>query len=260
MRFIVILWKSVILLLRSNMRGVIMKKIIILLIILLLTMLCMTSCAKSNANPNMNVVDDNSTNVEMNTTSNEERYTFSAYVHEINDSYMLVTPIKTATEVNTASLISIDLNSISDDSMPMLGDTYEIVYDGLIQETFPAQLNKIYEMKRIANGSKLNDMNIIKLIEEGEYHTLYEIDTKALDAVLMNYEWTDGTSDCLSDYELIIDGVHYVYHIDCGTFNDNTNQKSLKLNEEDKELVDDLLEQFVSTRYWSSGPIKKVSF
>lgn len=324
--------------------------------LLSLIMISIIGCAKQDTTTNTNVIEDETktdiTVVHSEDVNAVDNYKFSAYVHEIHDTYILVTPIKTTTGVNISCLISIDLKHISDDSLPTLGDTYEITYDGLILETYPAQLHEIYEMKRVSVGSKIYDVehtessigvvrpsvmiqgivyydtgrisdlenrddvihgtitstidsskmprendqsnfgvdfryqiyselnrvelllddnqwhvfeckegsnNTIKRFNESTNYKLYEIDEAALNIVLVKYKWTEGTADCLSDYELVIDNVRYVYHSDCGTINDITNQKSITLNDKDKEYVNGLLKQFVSERHWSSGPMQPIN-
>ncbi len=49
--------------------------------------------------------------------------------------------------------------------------------------------------------------------------------------------WTDGTSDCLSDFKISIGNVDYLYHSDCGTFNDSRNNRSLSLEEEQRVKI-----------------------
>lgn len=57
---------------------------------------------------------------------------------------------------------------------------------------------------------------------------------------------TEGTTDCASNIEITINGETYKYHSDCGTFNDNANQKYLSLDDETKNVVDALLAKYIS--------------
>jgi len=107
-------------------------------------------------------------------------------------------------------------------------------------------------------SAKSNDMNTIKKYGNEEIFKLYEIDIDAIEAVLTNYTWAEGTGDCLCEYEMTIEKVQYMYHADCGTFNDVTNQKHITLDDKHKELMNGLLEQFVSIRHWSSGPAQMI--
>ena len=70
-------------------------------------------------------------------------------------------------------------------------------------------------------SAKSNDMNTIKKYGNEEIFKLYEIDIDAIEAVLTNYTWAEGTGDCLCEYEMTIEKVQYMYHADCGTFNDS---------------------------------------
>lgn len=65
--------------------------------------------------------------------------------------------------------------------------------------------------------------------------------------ILENGSWnTEGTADCVSNIEIVINGVTYKYHSDCGTFNDNTNQRSLSLDEKTQNIVNTLLMEYIS--------------
>lgn len=201
-------------------------------------------------------VDDSSDNDITNQT--DEIYSFTGYVYEVSDTFILITPTKSSNELNSSYLFSVSKKNISDESNPSIGDTYEITYDGMILETYPAKLNKIYEMKRIGVASKQDYTNYIKLRNEDTIHTLFGIDVDALESVISKYEWKEANSNCLYDYELSFGNVNYTYHSDCGTLNDLTNYRSITLNDTDQEHISDLLNQFVSERHFSSGPIQKI--
>ncbi|MBE6114345.1 MAG: hypothetical protein E7191_04615 [Erysipelotrichaceae bacterium] len=222
------------------------------MMIVLVFMLCMVSgCSVKNVETNMR----QDPSLSQADEKDEAKYILRAYVQEVSDTYMLVVPTQDSIENATSSLFFIDLQEITEDCLPRLGDMYEIVYDGMIEETYPAKLSNILEVRCVQEASELSNMDRIKLIEQDTYHALYGIDIDALNLVFTKYEWEEGTSDCLSEYELVIDDVRYVYHEDCGTFNDLTHQKSIQITEEDQEYVLGLLEQFVSVRQWSSGPM-----
>lgn len=57
---------------------------------------------------------------------------------------------------------------------------------------------------------------------------------------------TEGTTDCFSNIEIIINGVTYKYHSDCGTFNDNVNQRYLSLDTKTQNVVNAILAEYVS--------------
>lgn len=230
-----------------------MKKCFALLLCLFVTLAA--GCSEQETG-NHEIQNDKSAGTEI-IVSDTDTHKFSVYVKEVGEGYVLVSPVSGG-EAVSAELISVSPDNISDNSLPSVGDVYEIVCDGTIKETYPAQLNEIYEMNCVEKGYGLKDMNTIKKIENEEIYNLYEIDMDAIESVLCNYTWSEGTGDCLCDYELTVDKVQYMYHADCGTFSDVTNRKHITLDETHKELMNGLMEQFVSVRYWSSGPAQLI--
>ena len=111
-----------------------MKKSLMLLALLILAII-VSGCdnKKSSEIPGTEAV--------MQEKSND--YSFKAVVTEINEAGMLVKPVPGSTELKSADSISIRKSAISDNSQPEIGDTYEIVYDGRILETYPAGLGNI---------------------------------------------------------------------------------------------------------------------
>lgn len=72
-------------------------------------------------------------------------------------------------------------------------------------------------------------------------------DIRTISSLLFGDSWnTEGTTDCASNIEITIHGETYKYHSDCGTFNDNANQKYLSLDDETKNVVDALFAKYIS--------------
>ncbi|MBQ8603243.1 MAG: hypothetical protein IJ410_00155 [Oscillospiraceae bacterium] len=83
----------------------------------------------------------------------------------------------------------------------------------------------------------------------GKGHLLSENDGLTISDILANGEWnTEGTADCLNNIELVINGETYYYHSDCGTFNDNTNQRSLTVDEETKAEINSIISECLSAK------------
>lgn len=217
------------------------------LTMMLVMVLCMvTGCTKKPVE-----TDQQDPSLSQVQESDGSKYVMKAYVQEVNDSYMLVVPFED--NGNSSNLLHIELQELTDDCLPSVGDVYHITYDGMIEETFPAGLSKIYDIK-CTDQSKLHDIDHIRVIQEETYYALYEIDINALTTVFEKYEWIEGTTDYISEYELMINGVKYIYHKDSGTFIDMNNKMCMTLSSEDREYVNDLITQFTNTRHWSSGP------
>ena len=72
--------------------------------------------------------------------------TFQAIILEIHDEYYLVEPVEGSAELNSADQITVPMTSMNDSSEPEVGDILEIVYDGAIAESYPAQITNVYSI------------------------------------------------------------------------------------------------------------------
>ena len=78
--------------------------------------------------------------------TSEDKATFQATILEIQDGYYLVEPVEGSTELNSADRIMVPMVNINPSQEPEVGDTLEIVYDGTIAESYPAQINTVYSI------------------------------------------------------------------------------------------------------------------
>ena len=71
---------------------------------------------------------------------------FNATVLEVNERNILVEPLEGEDERRSASQIYVSTDVISTIPVPELkkGDEVRIVYNGEIQETYPAQISKVF--------------------------------------------------------------------------------------------------------------------
>ena len=72
---------------------------------------------------------------------------FVATVLEVHDTYLLVAPEGGIPESSSADKIEISLKDRESWSIPQAGDTVLIVYDGYIQETYPARITNVYRVE-----------------------------------------------------------------------------------------------------------------
>lgn len=79
---------------------------------------------------------------------------FQAVVQEISEKQILVTPLEGSSELNSSDLIWITKKVVSAEGIPDIqeGDTIQIVYDGLIQETYPAQISTVFAIYLVKEG------------------------------------------------------------------------------------------------------------
>lgn len=90
-------------------------------------------------------------NTELTTTaisSDDENVNpyFDAKVLEVNENNILVEPLEGEEERNSASKIYVSTDVISENPLPEIkkGDTVRIIYNGQIQETYPAQISDVF--------------------------------------------------------------------------------------------------------------------
>lgn len=87
----------------------------------------------------------------------DDRVTFTAKVLQVLEKEVLVEPVEGSVELRSASQIYVSLMVRDDEPVPsvQVGDTIEIEYDGLIQETYPAAISTVYaiRLKRAATSS-----------------------------------------------------------------------------------------------------------
>ncbi len=77
-----------------------------------------------------------------------ETYSFHAKVLEVHDSYLLVEPLADSNESKSADKIQVSLKDKTTSwPMPVVDELINIVYDGSIMETYPAQLGKVYRIE-----------------------------------------------------------------------------------------------------------------
>ncbi len=77
----------------------------------------------------------------------EVEYRFTAKVLEVHDTYLLVEPDENSRERDSASKIQIQLKEKESWPIPETGDMVTVVYSGEIQETYPAQISRVYRVE-----------------------------------------------------------------------------------------------------------------
>ena len=76
----------------------------------------------------------------------DDMATFQAIILEIHDDYYLVEPVEGSAELNSADQITVLMTNVDVSSEPEVGDILEIVYDGAIAESYPAQITNVYSI------------------------------------------------------------------------------------------------------------------
>ena len=76
----------------------------------------------------------------------DDTATFQAIILEIHDGYYLVEPVEGSAELNSADQITVPITDMNVSSELEVGDILEIVYDGAIAESYPAQITNVYSI------------------------------------------------------------------------------------------------------------------
>ena len=74
---------------------------------------------------------------------------FTAEVLEVRNDYLLVEPAYGSAERNSADKIEVSLKDKTSWPIPQVGDTVTVVYNGEIQETYPARIPSVYRVEVI---------------------------------------------------------------------------------------------------------------
>lgn len=80
--------------------------------------------------------------------SDGEKIKFRAKALEVDKGYILVEPVEGSNELNSANKINIPKAAAGNIQINE-GDMLEIEYDGMIAETYPALIEKVYSVKNL---------------------------------------------------------------------------------------------------------------
>ena len=80
-----------------------------------------------------------------------------------------------------------------------------------------------------------------------ETYTLNPGEIEQITGIIENGDWnTEGTADCSNNYKLTINEATNYYHSECGTLNDNLNNRYLTVTDAEKENINAVLSQYVA--------------
>lgn len=115
--------------------------------------------------------------------------TFSAFILEIRDTFLIVEPVIGSWELNSSDKIEVSLRDVTLPEGAKVGDMIEIDHDGMILETYPARLNRVYDigMAETIDFNQLvinrNDLSKTTLIWLEQYNNMSEIDQMSISSV-----------------------------------------------------------------------------
>lgn len=87
--------------------------------------------------------------------TNSAEHSFCATVLDVDTSRLLVRPNDDSQERNSSDRIEISLKDVGS-PVPSVGDTIRIVYNGEIQEVYPARITKVYRIEMIESNAPLS--------------------------------------------------------------------------------------------------------
>lgn len=122
---------------------------------------------------------ENDTEVQEDNTgeNSEDMWTFQAVVKKIEDTAVLIEPVEGAWALNSSDSIRIGKEDFPEGEDIKTGDTIEISCDGMVLETYPAMLAKIYDVRLVKSTEKIyaegNEGNFGLLIPEGWSYEIF---------------------------------------------------------------------------------------
>jgi hypothetical protein len=80
----------------------------------------------------------------------QEQHTVQAQIVEVEARTVLVTPVEGSWELSSSDLFRVSIADMPVSPEPQVGDVLEIIYDGSILETDPAQFSTVYSMRLVS--------------------------------------------------------------------------------------------------------------
>lgn len=72
---------------------------------------------------------------------------FQATILETSNQTLLVAPVEGSQELKSSDQIRLPMKNMSPSPEPKVGDVIEITYNGEISESYPAQINEVYNIE-----------------------------------------------------------------------------------------------------------------
>ena len=135
------------------------------LVLVLICILGLVGCSqdKPNGNPNQNI--------------SNELYTFKAEVLEIHGESLMVKPEDGSNELSSSNKITFSIKDVFDEKVN-IGDIVEITYNGVILESYPAQIH-------------ISKLEIVEKVQESTNRESY---LDKVDFGIAYVGWTDSES------------------------------------------------------------------
>ena len=120
-----------------------------------------------------------------------------------------------------------------------------IICDGAFTEQAP-YFGTLISITGLTTEADNSIISVVNLWYREDAARLSPEDAAVIVALFEGGNWREGTSDCLNDCLLYINNEEIHYDSDCGTFNDEVNEKSLHLTEDKQAKVNAILEKYIA--------------
>ena len=125
------------------------------------------------------------------------------------------------------------------------GTVVIITCDGAFTEQAP-YFGTLLSITGLTTEADNSLVSVVNLWDREDAAKLLPEDAAVVATLFEGGSWEEGASDCANDCLLIMDDDEIQYHSDCGTFNDEVNEKSLQLTEKQQVEVNAILEKYIA--------------
>ena len=139
-------------------------------IFIFLTALCALSMVGCNPYPPMSERNNINDVAEEKVVEDMTTLTFDAEILSVEDSSYVVTPVEGSQELNSADMIVVSMQHLDPSLEPKIGDVIRIVYDGNIEETYPAQIHNVYSIRVIQEKENVVEEQLQVLMVDGKLY------------------------------------------------------------------------------------------
>ena len=109
------------------------------------------------------------------------------------------------------------------------------------EESLVIDNTPVVESESQSENSNLKGQ-ILLLDSEVDSIALNDEELGNIQKIIESGTWNEETAECIDDCLISIDGMDYYYHRECGTINDKIHRRHMILNNEDKEMLNSIIE------------------
>jgi len=130
-----------------------------------------------------------------------ENTVFQATILEISNQTLLVEPVEGSQELKSSDQIRLPMKNMSPSPVPKVGDVIEITYNGEIAESYPAEINEVYN---------------VEVVEVAETITFHDKTFNKADLSQETIEWLEKYNELSETEQLSISSIPSDLYELCG--------------------------------------------